>query len=252
MMQAGPAPAVQLVYRSRPGVLVVSIIYSIWPPQVRRDPALGERVGRLSPLSSPQPIDPAADRSTGRRDILVLGRPASRTGQVAYYGREEAAKDDVGPEFTPDRKLREYLVNMDTGESPRGDSAHTRQVVSRAPWTGPGTASCNPFPIPPHQESDFAGWTRSQGPDPDWRAAMDRRGYHDLSRSGRPDNSGRVRSARGRPAAMVRVRGRSSRSAKHDGLGASIDGVAAYVDLIEKKVFKVTDEFELRYPWVGD
>ena len=85
--------------------------------------------------------------------------------------------------------------------------------------------------------------------DPGWRAAMARRGLHDISQIrtcpitagafGPPDED---RRRMVRVLAFVQAR-------EHDLAWAHpVDGVAAYVDLIEKKVFKITDEFELPVP----
>ncbi len=101
----------------------------------------------------------------------------------------------------------------------------------------------------PILEGDFAIVDEIVKADPDWRAAMARRGYHDLSQIrtcpltagafGPPDDDRRR---------MVRVLA-FIQASEHDLAWAHpVDGIAAHVDLIEKKVFKVTDEFELPVP----
>ena len=101
----------------------------------------------------------------------------------------------------------------------------------------------------PILDSDFAAVDKITKADPQWRAAMARRGHHDVSQIrtcpitagvfGPPDDD---RRRMVRVLAFVQAR-------EHDLAWAHpIDGVAAYVDLVEKKVFKVTDEFELPVP----
>ncbi len=104
----------------------------------------------------------------------------------------------------------------------------------------------------PILDSDFAAWwTRSSQADPDWRAAMARRGLtRHAARSG-PARSPRARIGRAptTTGAGWSACSRFLQAGEHDLAWAHpVDGVAAYVDLIEKKVFKVTDEFELPVP----
>ena len=101
----------------------------------------------------------------------------------------------------------------------------------------------------PILDEEFGSWSRLVRADPGWRAAMARRGLTDVSqiqacprprgRSGRPEDD---RRRMVRVLAFVQAR-------EHDLAWAHpVDGVAAYVDLIEKKVFKITDEFDLAVP----
>ena len=86
--------------------------------------------------------------------------------------------------------------------------------------------------------------------DPDWRAAMARRGLTTTSARSGPARSPRACS--GRPTTTGAgwcECSRSSRPASTTWPGRiPVDGIAAYVDLVEKKVFKVIDEFELPGP----
>jgi primary-amine oxidase len=78
---------------------------------------------------------------------------------------------------------------------------------------------------------------------------MARRGYHDVSQIKTcPITAGAYGPAEDDARRMVRVLA-FVRAKEHDLAWAHpIDGIAAYVDLIEKKVFKITDEFELPVP----
>ena len=98
-------------------------------------------------------------------------------------------------------------------------------------------------------DSDFVAVDEIVKADPDWRAAMARRGYDDLSQVRCcPITAGAFGPAEDDRRRMVRVLA-FIQASEHDLVWAHpVDGLAAYVDLIEKKVFKVTDEFELPVP----
>jgi primary-amine oxidase len=194
------------------------------------------------------PLDPAtADEYLAGREIMAAAGLLADPTRFAYYGLEEPPKDEVlaGPDATTaDRRLRAFLINTDTGESTDVVvSVPGRKVVS-ARGLDPRTDGQVPI-----IEGDFAAVDEIVKADPDWCAAMARRGLHDLSKIkacpitagvfGVPDDDRRR---------MVRVLA-FVQADEHDLAWAHpVDGVAAYVDLIEKTVFKVTDEFELPVP----
>src|SRR5690348_6891790 len=69
-------------------------------------------------MSSPHPFDPAsAQEYLAGRDILAAAGLLAEPVRFAYYGLEEAAKDEVLAGATGDRRLRAFLVNLDSGES---------------------------------------------------------------------------------------------------------------------------------------
>ena len=198
-------------------------------------------------MSSPHPLDPAsAEEYLAGRDIMVAAGLLARQAPVrfAYYGLEEAPKDEVLAGAAPDRRLRAYLVNTGTGESTDVVVSLTHQKVVSARTLDP--ASDGQMPI---LDSDFARVDEITKADPDWRAAMARRGYHDLSKVRTcPITAGAFGPPEDDRRRMVRVLA-FVQEREHDLAWAHpVDGLAAYVDLIEKKVFKVTDEFELPVP----
>src|SRR5207302_5156410 len=116
------------------------------------------------------------------RDILVAAGLLAEPVRFAYYGLEEAAKDDVlaGAVLAgtgADRRLRAFLVNTGTGESTDAVVSLTHAKVVSARTLDP--ARDGQLPI---LDSDFARVDEITKADPDWRAAMARRGYHDLSK----------------------------------------------------------------------
>jgi len=200
-------------------------------------------------MSSPHPLDPAsAQEYLAGRDILVaaglLPEGGSAPVRFAYYGLEEAAKDEVLAGATGDRRLRAFLVNLESGESTDVVVSLTHGKVVSARTLDP--ARDGQMPI---LDSDFVRVDEITKADPDWRAAMARRGYHDVSKiRTAPITAGAYGPAEDDRRRMVRVLA-FVQDSEHDLAWAHpIDGVAAYVDLIEKKVFKVTDEFELPVP----
>ena len=74
----------------------------------------------------------------------------------------------------PDRRLRAYLVNTDTGELTDAVVSLTRGEVVSARTLDP--AKDGQLPI---MDSEFALVDEITKADPEWRAAMARRGYRD-------------------------------------------------------------------------
>ena len=71
-------------------------------------------------MSSPHPLDPAsAEEYLAGRDIMaaagLLPEGDRAPVRFAYYGLEEAAKDEVLADTIPDRRLRAFLVNTGSG-----------------------------------------------------------------------------------------------------------------------------------------
>ena len=144
-------------------------------------------------MSSPHPLDPAsAQEYLAGRDILVAAGLLAEPVRFAYYGLEEAAKDEVLAGATGDRRLRAFLVNLDSGESTDVVVSLTDGKVVSARTLDP--ARDGQMPI---LESDFVRVDEITKADPDWRAAMARRGYHDVSKI-RTARSPRARTARPR------------------------------------------------------
>jgi primary-amine oxidase len=206
---------------------------------------------RADETASPQPAHPldpatAAEYQAGREIMAAAGLLAGPV-RFAYYGLEEPPKEDVlaGPDArTPDRRLRAFLINTGTGESADVVVSLPDKKVVSARRLNPRTDGQLPI-----IESDFAAVDEIVKADPGWRAAMARRGLDDVSKIraclitagvfGVADDDRRR---------MVRVLA-FVQASEHDLAWVHpVDGVAAYVDLVEKKVFKITDEFELPVP----
>src|SRR5579863_10005260 len=191
------------------------------------------------------PLDPAtAAEYLAGRDIMARAGLLAEPVRFAYYALAEPPKDDVLNGTPTDRRLRAYLVNTGTGESTDVVvSLTTSEVITARTLDPPADGQL------PILDSDFALVDEIVRADPGWRAAMARRGLHDVSKI---RACAITAGAFGPPAddrrRMVRVLA-FVQAREHDLAWAHpVDGVAAYVDLIEKRVFKITDEFELPVP----
>jgi primary-amine oxidase len=199
------------------------------------------------------PLDPAtAAEYLAGRDILAAAGLLAEPVRFAYYGLEEPPKDEVlaaagqpdRDRQAPDRRLRAFLINLGSGESADVVVSLTQRRVVSARTLDPRTDGQLPI-----IETDFAVVEEVVRADPGWRAAMARRGLTDVTTIRTcPITAGAFGVAGDDRRRMVRVLA-FVQAREHDLAWAHpVDGVAAYVDLIEKKVFKIVDEFELAVP----
>ena len=188
------------------------------------------------------PLDPAtaAEYLIGR-EILAAAGLLSEQVKFAYYGLDEPSKDDVLAGASRERRLRAFLLNAATGESADVVVSLTERRVVSEYKLDPATDGQLPV-----IDADFGLVEELVRADPDWRAAMARRGLTDMAKVRIcPITAGAFGDSRRR---MVRVLA-FVQAQEHDLAWAHpVDGVTAYVDLIERTVFKVVDEFTLPVP----
>jgi primary-amine oxidase len=205
------------------------------------------RPAELGSLAA-HPLDPAdgAEFLAGRQ-ILADAALLGDTARFAYYGLEEPPKDEVlagPPDGRPGRRLRAFLIDVATGES--ADvvvSLDENRVVSHRVTDPPSEGQM------PIISEDFAVVEDVVRADPGWRAAMARRGLTDVTKiRACPQTAGKFDEGDDERRRFVRVLAfRQQR--EHDYVWAHpVDGITAYVDLIERKVFKIVDEFERPVP----
>src|SRR5450759_4365761 len=194
------------------------------------------------------PLDPAsaAEYLAGRQILAAAGLLAEPT-RFAYYGLEEPAKDEVlGPPTAqpPDRRLRAFLIDVSTGES--ADvvvSLRAGRVISRK-VLDPQVDGRVPI-----LDQDFAIAEEVVHADPQWRAAMERRGLTDVAKiRACPLTAGSYGVADEQRRRMVRVLAFVQEDESDLAWAHPVDGIAAYVDLIERRVFLVVDELDLPVP----
>jgi primary-amine oxidase len=194
------------------------------------------------------PLDPvsAAEYLAGRQIMAAAGL-LPESVRFAYYGLDEPHKNDVLSRSggqAPDRRLRAFLIDVRSGESTDVVVSLTRGVVVSSRVLD--TRTDGQMPI---INSDFEVAEEAVRADPQWRAAMARRGLTDVAKIracpltagslGLPDEDGRR---------MVRVLAFVQTDPQDYAWAHPVDGVAAYFDLIERRVFKIVDEFVLPVP----
>jgi len=195
---------------------------------------------------NPHPLDPAAagEYLAGREIMAAAGLLADPV-RFAYYGLEEPAKGEVLGGKPVDRRLRAFLLNLKTGESTDVVVSLTQGSVISARTVE--VAAEGQLPI---IDSEYHLVEEIMAAAPDWRAALARRGLTDMSKIRiAPITAGAYRApAQDDTRRMVRVLA-FLQAAEHDLAWAHpVDGVTAHVDLIERKVLRVIDEFELPVP----
>ncbi len=194
----------------------------------------------------PHPLDPAtaAEYLAGREIMAAAGLLADPV-RFAYYGLEEPPKAEVLDGGPADRRLRAFLLNLKNGESTDVVVSLTRGSMVSARTID--TAAEGQLPI---IDSEYHLVEEIVHADPDWQAALARRGFTDLSKVRvSPITAGAYQApAEDDQRRMVRALA-FVQAGEHDLVwGHPIDGVTAHVDLIEKKVLRVVDEFVLPVP----
>jgi primary-amine oxidase len=188
-------------------------------------------------------LDPAspAEYRAGREILAGAGLLAEPV-RFAYYGLEEPAKAEVLAGGEPDRRLRAFLLDTSSGESRDVVVSLTSEQVVSSRLLDPRTDGQLPI-----INGDFALAEEVVRADPQWRAAMARRGLTDVSKIRLcPLTAGSFGDEEGRR--MVRVLAFVQSDPQDYAWSHPVDGVAAFLDLIERRVFRVVDEFELPVP----
>jgi primary-amine oxidase len=195
---------------------------------------------------NPHPLDPAtADEYLAGRKIMADAGLLTDPVRFAYYGLEEPPKQDVLGGAPADRRLRAYLLNLDSGASTDVLVSLTQASVIGARALDTGAEGQLPI-----IDSEYHLVEEIVAADPDWQAALARRGLTDMTKIRIcPITAGAFRApAEDDARRMVRVLA-FLQTGEHDLAWAHpVDGVTAHVDLIDKKVLRVTDEFILPVP----
>ena len=194
---------------------------------------------------APHPLDPvsAAEFRAGR-DILAAAGLLAEPVRFAYYGLDEPHKDDVLSGAAADRRLRAFLIDVSTGESSDVVISLTSSTVVSRHVLDPRTDGQVPI-----LDQDFAVTEEAVRADPGWRAAMAKRGLTDVSKIRLcPLTAGSFGEAGEDGRRMVRVLAFVQADPHDYAWSHPVDGVAAYFDLIERRVFRIVDEFELPVP----
>jgi primary-amine oxidase len=203
--------------------------------------------GRPAPLPGhPLRAVSAEEFLAGRRVLAEAGLLSERI-RFAYYGLDEPSKDEVlawAGGAGADRALRAFLIDVLNGESRDVVVSLTRNRVISQRTLDPVTDGQVPI-----LDQDLELVEEIVHGDPGWRAAMERRGLTDVSKiRACPLTAGSYGVADEQGRRMVRVLS-FVQPDEHDLVWAHpVDGLVAYVDLIERRVLKLIDEFDLPIP----
>jgi primary-amine oxidase len=164
--------------------------------------------------------------------------------RFAYCGLDEPHKDLVLSGQPSDRCLRAFLIDVQSGElSDVVVSLTRREVVSRHVLDARTEGQL------PILSQDFAITEETVRADPRWQAAMARRGLTDLSKLRLCAlSAGSYDAADEDGRRMVRVLAFVQANPEDFVWSHPVDGVVAYFDLIQRRVFKIVDDFELPVP----
>jgi primary-amine oxidase len=188
----------------------------------------------------------AAEFLAGRRVLAEAGLLSPDT-RFAYYGLDEPPKGEVlaaTAGAAPDRRLRAFLIDVVSAESRDVVVSLTHSQVISQRTLDPLTDGQVPI-----LDQDLELVDEIVHADPEWCAAMRRRGLADVSKiRACPLTAGSFGVADEQQRRMVRALS-FVQPEEHDFVWAHpVDGIVAYVDLIERRVFKLIDDADFPVP----
>jgi primary-amine oxidase len=202
-----------------------------------------------SPASGPaHPLDRlTAAEIDAARDLFGAQGLLSPTTRFALLALEEPAKDEVlafRPGDPVDRRVRAVLLDVATGAARAAVASLTRGAVDAVVDLDPAVDG-----QPPIMLEEFIAVDEIVKADEGWRAAMARRGIADLDLVRPcPLSAGDFDIAGERGRRMLRVLSFLAHRPEDHCWAHPIDGVVAYVDLIEKRVVELIDHEQLPIP----
>ncbi|HEX6501391.1 MAG TPA: primary-amine oxidase [Micromonosporaceae bacterium] len=188
-----------------------------------------------------------ADDIDAARELLEREGLVAETTRFAYLGLEEPPKDtvlawQVGDPV--DRRVRAILLDIASGRTTDVVASLTRQAIDRAVELDVAEAGQAPILL-----EEFIAVDEIVKADPGWRAAMNRRGITDFDLVCPCPLSAGVFDIDGeRGRRMLRVLSFLQHRKEDHPWAHPIDGVVAYVDLIEKRVVELIDHELLPIP----
>jgi primary-amine oxidase len=180
-------------------------------------------------------------------DVLAGAGLLAATVRVTYLGLEEPPKHEVlawRPGTATDRRVRAILLDAATGEasdvivSLTGQRVHSRRTID---VTRDGH--------PPIMLEDLVAVDEIVKADPGWLAAVGRRGITDLDLVRPcPLSAGSYRIAGEAGRRMLRVLSFVQHHPADHPWAHPVDGLVAYVDLVERRVVELIDDAVLPVP----
>src|SRR5439155_13879078 len=189
-----------------------------------------------------------AEEISTARDILTHADLVGETTRVAYLGLEEPPKEQVlgfrSGEAPVERRVRAVLLDVTTGVTSDALVSLTEREVEAVREVDCATAG-----QPPILLEEFIAVDEIVKGDEGWRAAMARRGITDLDLvCPCPLSAGSFDLEGERGRRLLRVLSFVQHRKSDHPWAHPIDGVVAYVDLIDKRVVRLIDHELLPVP----
>lgn len=191
------------------------------------------------------PLDPlSADEYQAARDVLDKAGLLTPATRFAYVGLEEPSKQQVLAGGPVDRRIRSFLIDVQTGELADVVVSIGRNEVVRHRALDP--AEDGQVPI---LDEDFVRADEIVHADPGWQQALARRGLTELAKvRACPLTAGSYGHAGEDGRRIVRVLAFVQEHESDLAWAHPVDGLAAYVDLVEGRVFRLIDEADPPVP----
>jgi primary-amine oxidase len=188
-----------------------------------------------------------ADEIHSARALLEEKGLVAPSTRFAYFALEEPAKADVlafADGDPVDRRVRAILLDIATGRTQDVVASVTNGTLERVTEIDPGTSGQAPILL-----EELITVDEIVKADPGWREAMARRGIHDLDLV-RPcplaAGSFGIEGESGHR--LLRALSFLQHRPEDHCWAHPIDGIVAYVDLIEKRVIKLIDHAQFPVP----
>jgi primary-amine oxidase len=202
----------------------------------------------LGAAISSHPLDRlSVEEINSGRQLLLKASLITPTTRFAMLALEEPAKSAVlawRPGDPVDRRVRALLLDVATGQVRSAVASVTRDEIDEVTEIDPAVDG-----QPPILLDEFISVDEIVKADPEWRAAIERRGItdFDLVRPC-PLSAGDFDIAGESGKRLLRVLSFVAHRPEDHCWAHPIDGVVAYVDLIEKKVVRLIDHALLPIP----
>jgi primary-amine oxidase len=201
-----------------------------------------------SALGSGHPLDRlSADEIRSARQIIEKHGLLSPTTRFALLALDEPPKHEVlafRPGDPIDRRVRALLLDVATGAARTVVASLTRGVIDTDMAVDPAVDG-----QPPIMLEELVAVDEIVKADAGWRAAMARRGVVDLDLVRPcPLSAGDFDIAGERGRRMVRALSFVAHRPEDHCWAHPIDGVVAYVDLIERRVLQLIDQADMPIP----
>ncbi|MEV1129978.1 primary-amine oxidase [Agromyces sp. NPDC049794] len=199
-----------------------------------------------SPTVSADPLRGlTADEITAAREILAAAGHVTETTRFVYVGVDEPAKADVLAGVELPRAVRAILLDQGTGVSRDVRVSLTSREVVRADAIDGANGQA------PILDLEFEAIYDMLGREEEWHAALAKRGITHDQVALAPLSAGNYGFEEERGRRVIRVLAFMQQFAQDHCWAHPVDGLCAYVDMIEGRMFKLVDEQVFDIPAEG-